>query len=539
MLKNITKRKILIGIIVLVVVSFAFYTIFLKKEGSTYSSIKVIRGNVAQEVSETGTVKMGEELNFSFRSAGKIEKIYVSVGKEVKAGQILAKLDTTQFYFQLKEAEANLEVTQAQYNKLIIGASPEEIKIAQTAVSNAQTTLANAEKNLQDVKAIASENLSNAYGDALTTLDDAYLKISNAYETAKQIQVTYFVGDDQQGLNVREAKETIGISLNKVKSYLDTAKANPKNENIDTAVSETKKYLANVSDALETIRQMTEEPIYRDSVSSTNKTLIDTQRTNITVSLTSVTNSQQVISLTKIDNEADINTAESQVSTAEGALNKAEDELSKLLSSPRQEDVDLYQAKVKQAQAQVDLLKAQINESSITSPVAGKITKINKNEGETVQPTESVISFISNQPFQIQADIYEEDIVNVRVGSPVEIKLTAFPDKVFDGEVILINPAEKLVEGVVYYEVTIDFQNAPQGTKPGMSADISIKTAQKNNVLVIPEAAIENKNGKTFVQIVKGKNLQESEIQAGLKGEDDMVEVVSGLNEGDTIAVKN
>ncbi|MBZ9578522.1 efflux transporter periplasmic adaptor subunit, partial [Patescibacteria group bacterium] len=68
--------------------------------------------------------------------------------------------------------------------------------------------------------------------------------------------------------------------------------------------------------------------------------------------------------------------------------------------------------------------------------------------------------------------------------------------------------------------------------------DIIIKTASRENVLVIPEEAVEKKDGKAIVQVLIGKTLQEREIEIGLIGSDDMVEVISGLKEGEEVVIK-
>ena len=241
--------------------------------------------------------------------------------------------------------------------------------------------------------------------------------------------------------------------------------------------------------------------------------------------MTSVINAQQTISSTKITNDTNINVAKNQILTAEGNLEKAKN------------DIDLYDARVKQAESQVGLLQNQIYDSAIISPAAGQITKINKKAGEMVQSTESVFSFLSFGPFQVKVDIYEEDIIKVKVGDPVDIKLTAFSGQVFQGKVISIDPAEKLIDGVVYYEVKIEFSSAPEGIRPGMTADISIKIAQKDNVLVVSGAAIENKGGKNFVKVVNGENTKEREVKIGLEGSDNAFEVISGLQEGEQVAI--
>jgi multidrug efflux pump subunit AcrA (membrane-fusion protein) len=65
-----------------------------------------------------------------------------------------------------------------------------------------------------------------------------------------------------------------------------------------------------------------------------------------------------------------------------------------------------------------------------------------------------------------------------------------------------------------------------------------IKTNSKENVLVIPKSAILKNDGKTFVQVLKGKSFEEREIEIGLQGSGDMVEVVSGLAEGERLVIK-
>jgi hypothetical protein len=166
-----------------------------------------------------------------------------------------------------------------------------------------------------------------AYEDALNVLDNSYLKIYNTFNTVDSIQGTYFYGYDQESLKVKEDKESIKNAKIKSKSYLDIAGNQQTNENIDNAVSEIKKLLVIVSDSLIVIRDECESSFYANTVSSANKTLLDTEKTNINTGLTNLTNSEQTISSTKLTNESNINTAKTSVSSAEGALKTAQNEL--------------------------------------------------------------------------------------------------------------------------------------------------------------------------------------------------------------------
>lgn len=530
------KRNIWIIVIIAVLILIIFgYLKLIKKNGLAYDLATVSYGNVIQEVSETGTVRVGEEINLSFKNAGRIEEIYVKVGDNIELKQGLVKLDTTQLSIQLSEAEAALGVAQAQLDQLLAGSTPEEIQVAETAVLNAEASLLNVEQNLDDIEDDAAEDLNAAYEDALNSLDDAYLKAYNAFNKADLIQRTYFTASDQESLSVKENENKISNNLNSAKTHLDIAKNNSNNENIDSALVEFKDSLGNIYDALTSIRNTTEVISYRDTVTSADKSSLDTHKTNINTALTNIVNTQQTISSTKITNTTNINVAQSSVSTSEGNLKAAQDQLDLVKADPSQEEINLYQAKVRQAQAQLNLLQNQIQETTIVSPTKGQITKIEKRLGEMALSAETVISLLPAVPFQIEVDIYEEDIIKVKIGNQIEITLAAFPDKIFEGMVISIDPAEKLVEGVVYYEVTIDFMESPQEIKPGMTADIVIKTASRKNVLVIPEEMIIKKDAKVTVQTINGDVLEQKEIVIGLVGSDGMVEIISGLNEGEEV----
>jgi len=511
------KKKIILIAVVSIVIFLIVYNVFIKENEVDFTLVEVTKGSVVQEVSETGQVQQGEAINLNFKTAGTIDWVYVKIGDEVWPGSALAKLDTDQLNIELDENKYALKVAEAKLNQILAGTSPEEIRAAQTDVDNAQTALADAEAKL-------TEDVNQAYEDALNTLDNAYLKGVGAFNTVRTIQTTYFYGNDQESTAVKNAKTSIENNLSQIKSYLDAA--------TDAALIQSKTLLNSIYSSLSTVRDMTETSNYQDIVSSANKTSLNTDRININTVITNITDAQQAISSAKLTNQTKVN-------VAEGDLKAAQDTLAIKKAKPRQTDIDYYQAQADQVRAKVNLLETQIKEATLRSPVRARVTKVNKKTGETVQPAsnDNIVVILPIDPYDIKVDVYEEDIVKVKLDDPVEIKMPAFPNQTFPGKVISIDPAEELIEGVVYYQVTISFENPPQGIKPGMSADVAIKTAQKNDILTIPGAAVEKRDDKTFVQIFKNGKLEKIEIQIGLRGSDDLIEVVSGLNEGDQIAI--
>ncbi|MFH1582540.1 MAG: efflux RND transporter periplasmic adaptor subunit [bacterium] len=511
------KKKIIIATIIILAVIIIFQ-IFSGNGKEEFKTVKVERGDVFSEVTETGQVQKGDKISLSFKNSGKVSAIYVKTGDEVQRGTLLMKLDTSTLSLQLKESQAVLNLAQVKLDKLIVGLTPEEIQKYQTAVNNKEIALD-----------VAKQSLLSANEDALNTLEDSYLKSYNAYITVDDIQITYFKKIDQEGIIIRENKDNMLIALNGIKSSLDTAKNYLTQIEIDTALSNIKTRLSEIASALTEIRGVCESPNYRNDVSSADKTSLDTHRGYINTALSNVTDDQQAVASAKL-----------AINTAQGNLQAAKDDLAFVTADPREEDISLCQNQVDQAQAQVDVLNSQISDSYLRSPVKGQVTKIMKRVGElaqaALQDTAAVV--LPADPYKIEVNVYEEDVVNVVVGNPVEIMLVAFPDKLFAGKVISIDPAEIMVDEVVYYKTIIEFDETPEDLRPGMTTDLNIRTDLRENVLTLDEDAIQKKDGKTIVEVLKEGEVKEREVSIGLKGNNNLVEVISGLEEGEEVILR-
>jgi len=361
-----------------------------------------------------------------------------------------------------------------------------------------------AQKNLELIQAEQTEAEKDAYKDAQVYLDDAYLKMYNSFTFVSYLKRTYFDRGDMDSLTVFENKNRIERALESVEEHINKSKESGLKEDIDLAVSKTKESLSKTKNALAEIREII-EGTYRDIVSDSDKSTLDTHRQNINTAISNILNAEQEILNAKLE---------------ENSIDK-----------------NVYQAKIEKAQAEISLLESKIQKGFLRSPVAGKVVEVFKKEGEVVNQGESVISLLPSAPFYIEVNIYEEDIVKIKKGDPVEINIVALPQKTIKGEVSSIDPAEKIIEGVVYYKVTISFKEEVEGVKPGMTADITIKTQERKNVLRIPKELIEGRDGKKIVKVAEGKEIEEREIKTGLEG-NDFVEVLSGLKEGEKIIVE-
>jgi multidrug efflux pump subunit AcrA (membrane-fusion protein) len=471
---KIKKSWIIIAITLIIIAWYFIPQDFFKNPLSGYVVESAQRGDVLQEIFETGSIRATQDLSLGFKTIGKISKINVAVGDEVNKGDVLAQIDSTQILAQLDSAKSALGYTTNQYDSGV---------------------------------ATAKDNLQSAYDSAQNILNDSYTKIYNAYNAVVDLSKTYFATADQEGIRVSGAKSDIQENMQDVKLYLNSIKTN---SGIDSAVSETLINLDNIYNDLKTVREQCDSGIYYYNVSSTYKTSIDTQKTNINTALTNLTAAQSAISSYKI------------------ALQKAED---KAINPGSQTS-----SQIQQAQSNVDALQSQLNDSYLRSPIDGIITAVNTKKGEVVSPGEPVVNMLSIEPFQVKVDIYEQDIVNVKIGDMARIELVSFPKQAFAGKVISIDPDETIVDNVVYYKVTIDFPDQPDGVKSGMTADVTIQSNKKENVLRVPQNAIIQIDNTQSIQVVENNKIKNKTITTGLEG-NDYYEITSGIKEGELIVV--
>ena len=117
------------------------------------------------------------------------------------------------------------------------------------------------------------------------------------------------------------------------------------------------------------------------------------------------------------------------------------------------------------------------------------------------------------------------------------ITLDAYGDDLkFAGEVAFIEPAETVIQDVIYYKVKVSFLPGDTDIKSGMTANAVITTARLDNVLLIPGRAIIERNGSgKFVRILADNQAFEKAVTVGLRGDEGLVEIKSGLAEGEQV----
>src|SRR3954464_1370383 len=204
--------------------------------------------------------------------------------------------------------------------------------------------------------------------------------------------------------------------------------------------------------------------------------------------------------------QASVNQAEGDVANARAALELArlnEGRTRALVAKQNsaQSDLDQATAALHQAEANVKIkegalekVKADLDHCTITSPIDGIVISRNVDVGQTVAASlqAPVIFTIANDlsKMQIDANVAEADVGAVAVDQDVEFTVDAFPTRTFHGKVVQVRNAPITVQNVVTYDTVISVSNPDLKLKPGMTANVSVMIAHRDDVLQINNAAL-------------------------------------------------
>lgn len=167
---------------------------------------------------------------------------------------------------------------------------------------------------------------------------------------------------------------------------------------------------------------------------------------------------------------------------------------SKAAADQSREQVTLDGTTVSQRQAALTAAQVNLGYTKIVSPVDGTVVSRNITEGQTVAasfqtPTLFLIATDLTK-MQVDTNVSESDIGNIRSGTLATFSVEAYPDRTFKGTVSQVRQAPQTVQNVVTYDVVVSADNPGDMLKPGMTATVKIITAQRPNVVRVPDQAL-------------------------------------------------
>jgi HlyD family secretion protein len=451
------SHKIASSLIIIIIIVGGYYGVkkaFAAPSVPQYTLSPVRRGNITQTVTGSGQVSAENQLDVTSEVSAKVTSIKVSVGQHVKAGDLLATLDT-------KDALVSLQNAQIAYEKITKPADPGDLTTAQN-------------------------NLSKAYSDGYTAIASVFLHFPSVMGGLKDMLYsrTGYLSDGQAstmsetGRNYRFQAaadyESMSISYNALLEMYRGLSKDSSSTQIQAMLGNTatlEKQLVETLKAVQTAYNFisTSQPDYNPSGA-----------TSAGASITSWSNQAA----------SDL----SGVISASNTITNNKESLDKL-----QEGADTLD--VKSQQISLDQAQKNYEKYFIRAPFEGIVGRIPVSLYSTAGGSTVIATIVGDQKRAV-ISLNEVDAAKVAAGQKVTITFDAIDGLNATGTVQEVDQVGTVSQGVVSYGVKILIDTTDPRIKPGMSVNTAIITAQKENVLVVPTAAVKTQGNRKYVQVL-------------------------------------
>jgi len=466
--------------------------------------VPVKRGTVTDAVLAFGRVAPMRVESLAFRKASeRIVSVNAEIGMPVTEGQVLVELDTAALERDLATARGDLQEAQQALDDLSASDSTLEYEL-QVELSRAQATLEAATRALrafdegkdtpEQRRAQAADELASARADLEALREDrSYQK------EIDRLQWLYNQAEVEHGPYVLIE--------------------NPSEQDRDTEWLLRNEMLARWQ-ALESAK-LTHAAQLRDA----ERRVVEAQRALDRLD-------QEIALASQAVERAKLEAAES---LAQAKVMEIEERLASLDEGTDSVDLAKAQALVLRLEGQVRDAEAALAEGKLVSPFDGTVLEVKAVPEAMAQLGAEMVTVADYSAFQVVAKVSELDVLKIKAGQEVTLTFDALdPETRLTGRLGEIPNYGRYEGGITYYQVGVTFDAGELPLKDGFAANISIPVGHKENVLVIPAAAIWEGREGTFVNVVEGDEMNNRQIKTGV-GDGVTVEVLEGLEEGEIV----
>ncbi len=522
-MKSLTKKQkklILVGIALLLLILAACYTVFiaplLQKEQWIYKEETVERGTLKVGVTESGSLEYntkpvdydldldvsdddddsedGDDEDDTVQKYLKIEEIYAASGQRVTEGEEL-----------LKFTEDSVEAVRALLQNAVVEAQADYAEAESTyelSLLEAQT-----DYDTQKISASYAASIRNTSSTSVAN-NVASLQVQLQQKQANTASLQEKLTEAQE--DYQEALETY-----------EAAKADYENAGMDNTVN----YMVFQNGYLSA---RTKYQQAKSALTQAENAVTDNESA-ITDLQNQLAAAQAKQNIDKLDAEETYQEAVITGQNAQTTYNATVEDMKETL----QEAEETKEKREEQLQAFEDFVGS---DGILYATEDGVITEVSQEAGDRLTTTGTLFSYATAENMRISVDVTQEDVVDLQVGDAVDITFTAYPEDSYTGSILSINTtATSDYSNTVSYTVEISVEGELEQLYGGMTADVIFVTEEKEDVLYVSRKAIVEENGKTYVYrktALGGREL--AEVETGITNGVD-IEILSGLEEGDTI----
>jgi len=225
----------------------------------------------------------------------------------------------------------------------------------------------------------------------------------------------------------------------------------------------------------------------------------------------------------------DLDDAKAQFDAITIDLKNAQDSLELLKSKSGPQATKAAAAALEQAQAGVSAVQNQINNATITAPIAGVVSEKAVEVGELASSQSGSVTVIDSSSLEAEINIPDKMLEKIKVGQSVPVAINALPDAKIVGVIEHISPNTSSKNN--FYVVKVKIDNSNDEIKAGMFAKISLPAENKDNILMVPNETIKMENGVNYLYTVDNGEVKKISVETGILNEK-FTEVTGKVEEG-------
>jgi HlyD family secretion protein len=531
----IGSAAIVIAIIAALLLSFTTSS----SSTPTVSTTTVSSGSVVASVAGSGTVAAAQSLDLTFQTTGSVTQVLVKEGDLVKANQPLAQLDTRDLELQVASAQAALGSANTKLIQTKDGnVQPADIAAQQAAVASAQAQLRLAQAQLAALKNPNADKISSAAATVRQAELDLQAQTNNSSASKTKAQQDLQKATD----SLTQAQSQYATALKNWQYVQDTG-ADPTNPTTTSADGKKSKNKLN-----DTQRQQYADT-YIQAQAALHSAEASVQQAQVTYdnarqaepnsiqqAEAKLADAQAQLAALQNPGKTDIAQKQASVDQARAGLTQAQANLAKLTAPGTATDVDIQKSSITQAEQSLKQAQLKLDQATLKASFDGVVTAVNIVPGSTASSATAAISMLDRSTLHVDLKLSENDVAKVQLGQPVTLTIDALKGWKAAGKVSYIAPSAESSNGVVTYRVRVDFPDSDARVKVGMTANLTITTAQKDGVLLVPNTALLPKGAGRAVQVpsADGTTTSELDVQTGLS-DGTQTEITSGLKAGDKV----
>ena len=244
----------------------------------------------------------------------------------------------------------------------------------------------------------------------------------------------------------------------------------------------------------------------------------------------------------KIINSLKYYEIKNQFEQAKNALQTADYAYQLYINKMAEEEINLSNQQLKQAQAsynavklQIEMARQQLEHTHVKSPIDGIIASKDVFEGALVSNTMAPYVISETDTLQVAISVTEQVVNKIQQGSQLEIIIPAVGTGIFTGKITSVSP---VIDAKTFsYDVLIDIPNRSNLIKPGMTAKVNIMVEKREDIILVPINSILTEDSGKYVFTVENNRAVKRFVDTGISN-NDMVEITKGLETGHLIVVK-